>query len=106
MKNYLLPVFILISFSLFAQDISTHIPKHSTYIITINPSTHVYNGDMKQVNTLDMFTRSNNYGSRFDYLYGDEDLDRERKQSFSQLFTDIFANPQITGVDTTKKIFI
>ncbi|MCX6311431.1 MAG: hypothetical protein NT084_07305 [Bacteroidetes bacterium] len=102
---FLLSLFAFSSL-LSAQDISTHIPKHSTYIVTINPATHVFNGDMKQVNTLEMFTQSNEYGSKFDYLYGDEDLDWERKNAFAQLFKDIFSNPTITGVDTARKIFI
>lgn len=89
-----------------AQDISTHIPRHATYIVTINPSTHVFNGDLKQINTLEMFTRSNDFGSRFDYLYGDEDLDQERQIAFSQLFKDIFSDPKMTGVDTARKFFV
>jgi hypothetical protein len=90
-----------------AQDISTHIPKRSTYIVTINPAKHIANGDAAQVGQLEMFTRTNEYGaSGFNYLYGDGDLDEDRRTAFSKLFSDIFSNPQITGIDTTRRIFI
>jgi hypothetical protein len=104
--KYFLPFFILISSALHAQNISTHIPKRSTYIVTLNPSTHVNNGDLKSVNGLEIFSRNGEYGNNFSYIYGDEDLDDDRKKSFAQLFVDVFSDPKQTGVDTTRKIFI
>jgi hypothetical protein len=106
MKHFLPLFFLLVTSALQAQNISTHIPKRSTYIVTLNPSTHVNNGDLKSVNGLEIFSRGGEYGNNFSYIYGDEDLDIERKKSFAQLFVDVFSNPKQTGVDTTRKIFI
>lgn len=106
MKYFLPLFFLLIASSLQAQNISTHIPKRATYIVTLNPSTHVNNGDLKSVNGLEIFSRNGEYGNNFSYIYGDEDLEPERKKSFAQLFVDVFSDPKLTGVDTTRKIFI
>jgi hypothetical protein len=106
MKHFLPLAFILISSLLNAQNISTHIPKSSTYIVTLNPSTHINNGDLKSVNGLEIFSRNGEYGSGFSYIYGDNDLAPEQIKSFGQLFVDIFSNPKPTGVDTARKIFI
>jgi hypothetical protein len=106
MKNLSLLFLLLFSSVLAAQNMSTHIPKASTYIVTLNPSTHVNNGDLKSVNGLEIFSRQGNYGGDFTYLYGDEDLEGDRRTAFGQLFVDVFSAPKLTGVDTTRKIFI
>ncbi|CAN5870622.1 hypothetical protein BH11BAC7_BH11BAC7_14010 [soil metagenome] len=106
MKIFLPFAFLFIFSSIRAQNISTHIPKSSTYIVTLNPSTHVNNGDLKSVDGLELFSRSSEYGNDFSYIYGDQDLSVERQRSFGQLFVDIFSDPKITGIDTTRKIFI
>lgn len=106
MKKLLLLLFLLPAFS-FAQDLSTHIPKRSTYVVAINPAAHLHSGDVSQVGQLEMFTRSNDYGrSGFDYLYGDDGLGETQQAAFRKMFSDIFASPAITGVDSLKKIFI
>jgi hypothetical protein len=106
MKKFLLLVFIFCSHLIYGQDNSTHVPKHSTYIVTINPASHVYNGDMKQLNSLEMLAQSNTWGSKYDYLYGTEDLDYHQQEAFAQLFRDIFYDSVATGIDTAGKIFI
>ncbi|MDQ3110244.1 MAG: DUF4836 family protein, partial [Bacteroidota bacterium] len=106
MKQFLPFVLVLISSLLNAQNISTHIPKSSTYIVTLNPSTHVNNGDLKSVNGLEIFSRNGDYGNDFSYIYGDNDLAPEQQKSFGQLFVDVFSDPKYTGVDTARKIFI
>lgn len=107
MKKTLLFLFALIPFLISAQDISTHIPKRSTYVVSINPGAHLSTGDVSQVNQLEMFTRTNEYGrSGFDYLYGDEDLEAERQEAFKKLFTEVFTHPKALGVDSTRKVFI
>jgi hypothetical protein len=99
-------IFISIFFSSFlsAQDISSHIPKRATYIVTINPAAHVGNGDMKEINNLELFTRNDEAGKS--YLYGDKSLNEDRTKALSDFFRDIFSNPASTGIDTSKKIFI
>ncbi len=106
MKKFLPLVFILAYAALNAQNSSSHIPKRATYIVTLNPSTHINNGDLKSVNGLEIFSRNGEYRDNFSYIYGDEDLETEQQKSFAQLFVDIFSNPKPTGVDTTRKIFI
>lgn len=107
MKKALFGFFAILPFLVSAQDISTHIPKRSTYVVSINPAAHVKGGDVSQVNQLEMFTRTNEYGrGGFDYLYGDEDLEDDRKEAFKKLFADVFINPASIGVDSTRKIFI
>ncbi len=109
MKNFLPALFLLLCLpfaGLQAQDISTHIPSRATFIITINPAAHVKNGDVLELNQLELFTRTSEFGKSYDFLYGDEDLDEEPRLAFSQLFSDIFSTPQLTGVDTARKMFI
>ncbi len=102
-KFFLVPLFIQTAL-LSAQDISTHIPQRSTYIVTINPSTHVGNGDLKQLNDLEMFSRNGESGTG--YLYGASSLDEDRRIALGKLFSDVFSNPASTGIDTARKIFI
>ena len=106
MKKFLPLLFILACATLNAQTISSHIPKRATYIVTLNPSTHINNGDLNSVNGLEIFSRNGEYRNNFSYIYGDGGLEPEQKKSFAQLFVDIFFNPKTTGVDTTRKIFI
>lgn len=98
---------LFLPFLLHAQHLSTHIPSRATYIVAINPAAHVGNGDASQVGQLEMFTRTNEFGSSgFNFLYGDEDLSPERQTAFKQLFADIFTKPALTGIDTAGSIFI
>lgn len=107
MKKLLCGIFALLPLLFFAQDISTHIPKKSTYVVCINPGAHIGSEQVAQVNQLEMFTRTNEFGSDgFDYLYGDEDLDDDRREAFKKLFTAVFTSPKSLGVDSTRKIFI
>jgi hypothetical protein len=107
MKKFsLVSLLVFLSAFVQAQNISTHIPRKSTYIVTINPSTHIRNGDFTSVNALNFFSGNEEYGSGYNYIYGSRDLGYERKDSLGNFFKAIFTNPQNTGIDTTRKIFV
>ncbi|MGL4598915.1 MAG: hypothetical protein ACRCYO_15465, partial [Bacteroidia bacterium] len=89
-----------------AQNLSTHVPLLSHYIITIAPEVHAANGDIKTINKLEMFTRTDEYGSGYNYLYGDQFLDEKTQLAFRQMFTDMFANTAATGISNLDRMFI
>ncbi len=89
-----------------AQNLSNHVPLLSHYIITIAPEVHAANGDIKTINKLEMFTRTDEYGSGYNYLYGDQFLDEKTQLAFRQLFSDMFANTAPTGISMQDRMFI
>ncbi|HEU4718860.1 MAG TPA: hypothetical protein VFU15_13545 [Bacteroidia bacterium] len=107
MKKFFLLFIFLLPAIVFAQDNSGHIPAGSNYIVTINPSAHIGNGDFSALGKLEMFTHSGETDENGNSLFfGDDDLDADRKAAFDGFFTTIFAQPSKAGIDTTKKFFI
>jgi Domain of unknown function (DUF4836) len=106
-KTLLIIFFSCFTILAFAQNISSHIPKRATYVVAINPATHVGTGDVTQINQMEMFTRNNEYDKQgYNFLYGDEYLDEKRQEAFKGLFKTVFTDPVSIGVDTSRLIFI
>ncbi len=103
-KRLLTILFLFFAANLFSQDNYIHIPKTSSYIVTIRPLASNERGTAESLSRLEMFGNSRSYNDDV-LLYGTNSLEEDPRTRLTNYLTGTISSPALSGVDSTRNIY-
>ncbi len=105
MKNYLLCILVfLAATAATAQDNALHIPKSSSYVVTIRPLQNGERNSAESISRLEMFGSNSGYGEDIS-VFGSNSLDENPRERLTNYLTGTLSNPAVSGIDSTRNIY-
>ncbi len=97
-------VLFLVSLHLYSQDNFIHIPKTSSYIITIRPLKSEDRTNSESISRLEMFGTVSSYDSELS-VFGNTSLSPDPRERLTNYLTGTITSPLLSGIDSTRNMY-